>query len=344
MKLDAFSEQLLQLIQEEYRMSHFAVDRFRRLARNGLSIEQLLLASGLVNTAQYHALLEIASGLPVCKTKVKPLSLDYFPEESIQRWQAIPFKNHRGHVQVAFALPTPQNILTVRELFGKAGFEVIPFVIPEAWFKRSLRGRRKGNARVMIEQLLSTLEVYGLTHIRLVEDGAMVHIMTDAYHPLPDIFFLAEELPALMLYLKRKQAQLGWSIMEEHRGLSSAYQLRRDAPGAHPLDWVLRGDKVLQHDGMTILIQSDPQLNTSLQAVPSFNHVSEWKNDRRKYIVRTPEELELALHAALAGEPVIAICQDGDVWWSDLSRAGIPVKVLKSSITPQGRAWEVYSQ
>jgi len=245
---------------------------------------------------------------------------------------------------VAFASPTPQRILAVRELFRKAGFEVIPFVIPEAWFKRSFGRRAGGNARVMIEAFLAKIEAEGLTHVRLVEDGATVRVMTDTYHPLSDSTFLAEELPALVLYLKRKQAQLGWSIMEEHRGLSSAYQLRRDTPGVHPLDWALFPEKLLQHDGVTVLIQSDPKLTAALQDVPSFNHVSEWKKDRYTYLVKTPEEQELALHAALAGEPVIALCQDGDAWWSDLPRAGIPVKVLKSTITPQGRAWEVYSQ
>ncbi len=342
MKLDAFSETLLRLVKEEYRMSDLAIDRFRRLARNGASIEQILLASGLINKKQYFALLEIASGLPVKTRPVKPAALAFFSDAKVQKFRAIPFEKNIGRVHIVFASPLSSHILAVRDIFRKEKLEVIPYIIPEAVFKRSLEMKQRHMVHAIAENMFSEIEKCGLTHFRLVEDESGVHIMTDTFHPITDISLSSEELPAFTLYLQRKAPALGWSIMDEHHGLSKAFHLRREAAGVHPLDWAMDKEIFLQGEGMTVLVQSDPHLEPFVNSIPEFSHFSDWKKNIRKYSVISREDQELAMHAALAGERVVAICADDQAWWSDLSSAGIPVKVLKAEVTPKGRAWEIY--
>jgi len=324
-------------------MSDLALDRFRRLARNGLSVEQILLASGLLNKKQYLTLLEIASSLPLAPHAVEPLTMEGFSRANMRKYQAIPFEHKESRVYVAFSRPMSPNILAVRDVFAKEGIRVIPYVMTEGAFKRVLHERQRRSTHNVVHTLLSLVELQGLTHVRLLEDETGVHVMTDTYHPVAEALLYAKELAACILFLKRKKSELGWAISDEHHGLTRAFHLVREQSGAHPLDWIFSSDDVLDGDGLTVLIQPDAFLEPKVKRIPQFTHFSDWSKSQRKYITGTTQEKEMAQHAALAGERVLALSVDGEDWWSDIASSGVPVKVLKSHITPKGRAWEVFT-
>lgn len=323
-------------------MSDQAIERFRRLARNGLSVEQILLASGVLNKKQYFALLEIASGLPVVEKNVAPVQLEMFPESEMRKRRAIPFEEKKGSILMAFAAPTTDRILSARDLFRRSDLRVIPHVISEADFKRSLGA---GSARPMhsiAERMVAEAERAGLVEFLLIEHGDGARAVSDTFHPLPIFELSSEELAAFVLFFGRKKKQLGWNLAPERAGLCRAYRITRSGSGAHPLDWAgLSGERV-GGEGLTVLICHDPYLNGEIGKIPEFTHFSDWNRNIRKYDTRSKKSRELALHAALAGESVLALATDDDAWWNDLPSAGIPVKVLKANVTPQGRTWEVY--
>lgn len=341
-----FSETLLDLVKEEYRMSELALDRLRSLARQGLAIEQILLAAGLLNTKEYLALLEIASGLPVVEdARLQPLALDGFGANEMHRFEALPFKRDKRSISVAFAHPTPKRLHSVRDLLTDEQLQLIPFVMPLSVFRQSLHEPKRRYTKSLVDGLLERAEKSGLTHLRLVGDADGVHVMTDAYHPLSDVSMSRGELAACALYLKRKQKALDWSVTHEGEGLTKIIHLTRSRKGAHPLEWVTNLDETLTASaGLTVLVRHDPYLEKPVERVPDFTHISDWNKNVRKYPANTDKERELVMHSVLAGENALALSPNDEAWWSDLSAAGIPVKVIKAHVTPTGRAWEVYDQ
>jgi hypothetical protein len=153
-------------------------------------------------------------------------------------------------------------------------------------------------------------------------------------------------LSSVMLHVKRRGDASPWKIDYEHAGTHPVLHLTRTgASDRHPTAWTSRAlEERLDEPGLTVLVRHDPYVGRQIDDLDCFGSCKEWGGDRvKKYNAMSREEQELAIHAALAGERVLAASDDVSDWWEPVSLAGIPVRVYRAHVSPAGRAWEVHT-
>lgn len=347
--LDTFSEKLLCELQAERRLTERQTETLRSLVRQGLAFEQVALASGLLNEEAFFALLEIVSGLPSERSmSLEPMPLTFFMEDQMREFACIPFRKQKSNVEIAFSDPNTRVITRVRGIFAEHELRVIPVVIAQSAFRRSLDSRQRTSAASILRSLNDFASRNSVFHVRLVGTGPYLQLTDDAYQTYAHAPMIrTEALSGLQRHMKRRGAASGWSLDYAHQGTHPVLHLtRHPGLGEHPTDWASSAiADGADMTGMTVLVRHDPYLAKRLEGLDDAETHRDWgRRELRKYRADSEEEQELAMHAALAGEPVLAVSADDSAWWEPVSQAGIPVRVCRAHVSPEGRAWEIWQQ
>lgn len=190
----------------------------------------------------------------------------------------------------------------------------------------------------------------GAHHVRLIPLESTVEVLFDAGGRAGEVAFSPAGLPALALRLRRLRQKSGWHVESYPAGFGTALHLlrvRSESRPTHPIDWTGLVRSVREGtSGLVVLIRPDAYTaRHALTNVPGIMDADAWKTQQGPGLFDADEAegRELALHAALRGVPVVAVCsRDQGDWWDALDGA-VPVRVVKGYRTRNGCAWEAYS-
>lgn len=336
MRLAPFDERVLSRVMTDARLGAYDLDSVRSCVRAGMSLEQALVGLGVIDLDAYRHALSAASGLSCADG---PVRLD----ERFFDLEAYLVDESPRHVALAFVRPDLSRLREASRRAREAGQALLPFVTDRI----SVRGaRRPDHAAVdeIIQALIQAADEVRSSHVRLVLDGGRVHAFSESGSAFT-LEIPGSCLPAMRLRLK-KRAPSGWRFDSP---LPTAAHLSRAGEWAHPAGWSRAVQAFLRApSGLLVVTDSDPSLLRQLAAgtVPLEDSGS-WRDAFSSSRVAccpadTAAGRELALQTALAGRPVIAVGRGEGDWWSPASEAGIPVHVVRSTVTPRGRAWSAH--
>jgi len=348
MYLSPFYECVLETARRDCLFSRADLSRVRSLARNGLSLEQALVGTGLVPYTNYLAYLGMASALPVV-TDPAPVSGSLLSYRVQLELQCLLLEETEQAAHIGFTNADPSLLARVREELPSA-VSLIAYVIPfHAYVKHAsvLEHASVGKtAASFISQLFAEANTRNVFQLRIVSkngkliayaDGTDMHIGASA---LP-----AAVLPAFAVRLRRLGKATGWHVETISGGFEPMIHLTRIKGNLkHAVEFSEAVWRFLEHpSGALIFIGTDAYIARHVLAKLSAPEGKEALGNGRIACLPadTSEEQEFAVHAALSGRPVVAVTSSQEDWWKSLSQAGLNIHLVKSMAHSDGRTWSV---
>ena len=187
--------------------------------------------------------------------------------------------------------------------------------------------------------------------IRCLERADHVTVACDD-HPFAQTVatFPRAVLSALIYRLKRSSGDDGWTLSQQTVGTGRVILLTRtsSAPDrTHPLHWTNQWNlfRTLPR-GLLVIVRPDAYIREQVRRWTPSEETDEGTNLMRFEDPQTTEDDERISHAILAHVPAIVTTHrpaEEAPWVSHAIQAGIPVRVIRGSLSPHGRQWTAYA-
>jgi len=348
MYLSPFYECVLETARRDCLFSRADLSRVRSLGRNGLSLEQALVGTGLVPYAKYLAYLGMASALPVVADP-SPVSGSLLSYRMQLELQCLLLEETEQSAHIGFTNADPLLLVRVREELPSA-VSLIAYVIPyHAYVKYAsiLENEPVGKtAASFISQLFAEADARNVFQLRIVsKNGKLIAYAdgTDMHIGAPSL--PAAILPAFAVRLRRLGKATGWHIETISGGFEPMIHLTRVKGSLkHAVEFSEAVQRFFDRpSGALIFIGTDAYIARHVLAKLSAPEGREALGSGRIACLPadTSEEQEFAVHAALSGRPVIAVTSSQEDWWKPISQSGMNIHLVKSMAHSDGRTWSV---
>lgn len=348
MRLGPFYERVLETARRDRLLSHASMSRVRSLVRNGLSLEQSLVGTGLVPYSAYLAHLGTAAALPVV-TDPAPISGSLLSHRMQLKHRCLLLEETEHAAHVGFTDADPGLLSRVREELPQA-VSLVAYVIPYHAYARHAsvleNTYTSKSVASLLAQLFEAADARKVFQLRIVSKQGSVAAYADGTGmrigtlPLP-----AAALSAMAVRLRRLGKATGWHVETISAGFEPMIHLtRKKGDFRHPVERSEAVARFLERpSGVLVLMGADAYIARHILAklnVPE-GRAAIGRGKLACLPADTLSEQEFAVHAALSGRPVIAVTSSSDPWWLPLSRSGLKVHLVKSATNPDGRAWSV---
>lgn len=308
-----------------------ALSRARSLLSHGLSLEQILVGTGLMRPEQYGTYLSRAFGVPFLRVPQDSVMEHGGFSVLLQRaLEAIPFSRHEERWIVAMTHPDAAHLDMLRQCSHDRGWIAEPRVMLRGdW----LASQERPFATAAHVSALRTYRDERACHeMRVVPTRHGADVWADpSTHDRPCATWPRAQASARVAALARRLEREGWAVQVRGMvyGLSLTASRVASRTDVHPLSISGSIGSFADHPrGLMVFIRPDHAL-------------CERMGQTKIADAQNPFQQEEVLHRILAGESVIARSEKDDQWWGPAIAANIPVHVVCGDCTPAGRAWSV---
>ncbi|MCC7522813.1 hypothetical protein IT407_03375 [Candidatus Uhrbacteria bacterium] len=341
--LSTFFRRVLDAAVEDGAIGRGDLDVVRSLTEQGVTLEQSLVGTGLVDAKTYGSWLSRVSGFPVADVLPDEITDRSGLDDEIINQGVLPILITKKAAEIAFIQPDPALVDMVEKSVLHGSKEFRPSVMLIAEFRK----RRPISDTVMhpirtIKRLFREADQRGAHHIRLLPSEKGFHAFFDSKSDSDEAFSIPmNHVSAIRMRLSRLGSKSGWHAEPSRSGVEPVIRLvRRSGSGSHPLEWLSDAD---DRSGLTVFVAPDAfTVRHLIGRIRAYEPEGHWTDGTTQaYDADDQDGQELAVHAALSGRSAVAVAsKDGD-WYQPARESGIPVRIIRGYKTAHGIAWEV---
>ncbi len=301
------------------------------LVEQGLHPEQVLIGTGLMTPSDYASCVEECFAVALTRLDIEAFTLDQVIDED-----TFLARDEQGSVLLCAVDAWTREICVPEQ----AALFPIFRSDSERFF------RRKEVLDLCVARWFEMLEAQAATECRLGvlhEQGVVLLGSEEA--PYAEGALEKEEVPAMQAWFEYGFGSRFW-MTSRRPGLESDWIEASSKHTVHPLAKSALWKGFLEVPrGVLIAVHPDQWLLHRLEALPKASSSEEFfTDDAHQVCPASPEEDELAWHAALQGKPLCWIDHEGGMLTRArlLASAGVPVTVVRRRAHSQGGAWEMY--